>query len=68
MSISQQQQPTSNAGINKSMENTQQTILIRKIQMLRGQEPCFATEKSHDCAEICQWRRDCRKPRAAWQR
>ncbi|MBZ0106412.1 MAG: hypothetical protein K8H84_12380 [Sulfuricella denitrificans] len=46
----------------------QKTILIRKIQVLRGDDPCFASDKSQDCAEICQWRRDCRKLKAVWQR
>jgi hypothetical protein len=49
-------------------QNTLQTELIRKMQVLQGDEPCFATDKSHDCAEICQWRRNCRKHVAAWLR
>ena len=41
---------------------------IRKIQMLHNDEPCFATDKRFDCAEMCEWRRYCRKPKAVWMR
>ncbi len=68
MTIAQLHQLACDAGIKDYTLQTPKTVLIRKIQALRGDEPCFATDKSHDCAEICQWRRDCRKLKAAWQR
>lgn len=37
-----------------------QTQLIRKIQQHYGDEPCFATDKRNDCAEVCEWQRNCR--------
>lgn len=45
-----------------------QTQRVRQIQLFREEEPCFATEKRHDCVEICEWRKDCRKLMAAWLR
>lgn len=42
--------------------------MIRMTQQFYGEEPCFATEKRHDCAESCDWRRDCRKQVAVWLR
>ncbi len=68
MTYEQPQQLAGDAGIRANIQNTPKEELIRKIQLLRGVEPCFATEKSHDCAELCQWRRDCRRPKAVWHR
>ncbi|MFH1493474.1 MAG: hypothetical protein ABIG70_01585 [Pseudomonadota bacterium] len=68
MTLMQLQQLACDAGLKEPLSHTPKTILIRKIQTLRGDEPCFDTDKSHDCAELCQWRRDCRKPKAAWLR
>lgn len=68
MTYAQLQQLACDAGIKANIQNTPKKELIRTIQLLRGVEPCFATEKSHDCAELCQWRRDCRRPKAVWQR
>jgi hypothetical protein len=42
--------------------------MIRMTQQFYGEEPCFATEKRHDCAESCDWRRECRKLVAVWLR
>lgn len=64
----QLQQPASDSGPGDGAPHVSQTVLIRKIQTLRGDEPCFATSKNHDCAEICQWRRSCRKLKAVWLR
>lgn len=50
-----------------AMQSTQ-TQLIRAIQQCRGDETCFGTDKRSDCAEICEWRRDCRPHKAAWLR
>jgi hypothetical protein len=66
--IAQLQQLARDSGIKECAPHASQTVLIRKIQKLRGDEPCFATDKSFDCAEICQWRRECRKLKAVWLR
>lgn len=68
MTLAQLHQLACEAGIQNFGSQTPKAVLIRKIQTLRGSEACFATEKSHECAEICQWRRDCRKLKAAWLR
>lgn len=68
MTLMQLQQLACDAGLKEPLSHTPKTILIRKIQTLRGDEPCFDSDKSHDCAELCQWRRDCRKLKAAWLR
>lgn len=59
---------TYQSGPTNPKQNVLQADLIRKMQILQGDEPCFATLKSHDCAELCQWRNNCRKRIAAWQR
>ncbi|MDP2963777.1 MAG: hypothetical protein Q8N54_13545 [Sulfurimicrobium sp.] len=71
MSSAQLKQVARESGIKKYAPRTPyspQTELIRKTQSLRGNEPCFASDKSDDCAEICPWRRECRKLKAAWLR
>lgn len=68
MTIAQLQQLACDFGLKEYVPDTPKTELIRKIQALRGDEPCFATDKNYDCAEICQWRRDCRTLKAAWLR
>lgn len=62
------QQLASGSGPRKGAQHVSQTLLIRKTQTLRGDAPCFATDKSVECAEICQWRRSCRKLKAVWLR
>ena len=42
--------------------------VVRKIQMQRGKEPCFSTDKRYDCSHPCEWGDDCRKLRAVWLR
>ena len=49
-------------------QHTTNTQMIRAIQQSRGDEPCFASDKRHDCAEMCEWRQGCRKHVAAWLR
>ena len=66
-SIAQVQQMADAQGINGCKQFLSETM-IRTIQLARNEEPCFATDKRHDCAEICEWRRDCRKLMAAWLR
>lgn len=68
MNMAQLQQIACDSRLKEYSHSIPQTALIRKIQVLRGEEPCFATDKSQECAEICQWRRDCRKLKAAWLR
>lgn len=68
MTTAQLQQLASNFGIRTSATQGSQTELIRAIQTLRDDEPCFSTDKRYDCAEICEWRQDCRKLRAVWLR
>jgi len=55
-------------GLNPRNAYTSQTEVIRSIQLQRGHEPCFLTEKRYACAEICEWGQECRKLRAHWKR
>ena len=48
--------------------HTSQTELIRIIQALRSDEPCFSVGKSCNCAEICEWHQHCRKLGTVWLR
>lgn len=68
MTLAELQQLASDFGLDACATQTSQTELIRTIQALRGDEPCFSTDKRYDCAEICDWRRNCRKLRAIWLR
>lgn len=45
-----------------------QTPVIKALQKFLDEAPCFATEKRHDCAELCKWRRNCRGMVATWLR
>lgn len=68
-SIMQLQQLAGVLGINAYRSLTSQSRLIRVIQDLRGEEPCFATDKHSACAEVnCEWREDCRELAAMWFR
>lgn len=65
MTVEQLQQLASNLGLEAP--HSSQTQLIRLIQLRRGTEPCFSSEKRHLCTEmLCEWRQDCRKLRAHW--
>jgi len=68
ISALQLQQMMGSLGFNECAHGASQTQLIRAIQVKRCEEPCFATDKRHDCAQLCEWRRDCRKLMAAWLR
>lgn len=68
ISVLQLQQLMASPGFNDCAHGASQTQLIRETQIERGDEPCFATEMRHDCAQLCEWRRDCRKLMAAWLR
>lgn len=64
----QLQQLACELGINEYLTHNSQTKLIRSVQVLRGGEPCFSTEKRYDCKEECEWSQSCRKLRAVWLR
>lgn len=49
------------------LKASSRTQIIRHIQLLRGGEPCFSSEKRYGCAESCEWSPDCRKLRAQWK-
>ena len=55
-------------GFNAVKDAPSRTQTVRLRQMEQGHEPCFGTEKRFDCAEICEWRRDCHKRVAVWLR
>lgn len=66
MTVEQLQQLACEFGLKASTPYTSQTQLIRNIQLLRGNEPCFSSEKRYVCTEICEWSQECRKLRAQW--
>lgn len=68
MTFAQLQQLASELGINEYAPHTSHTRLIRNVQVHRGGEPCFSTEKRYNCMENCEWSRSCRKLRAVWLR
>jgi hypothetical protein len=68
MTIEQLHQLAFDFGLKASTPYTSQTQLIRSIQLKRGNEPCFLTEKRYACSEICEWVQDCRKLKAHWMR
>lgn len=68
-SIAQLMDIASTLGIkNHPQQHMSEIELIRSIQRLYHEDPCFATDKRHDCAEMCEWRQDCRKLKAVWLR
>lgn len=67
-SVSQLMNIANTHGIMDYPQHTSEIQLIRSIQRLYNEEPCFATDKRHDCAEMCEWRQDCRRPKAVWLR
>ena len=69
MTFSQMQELARNLGLKEHNTHTSQTQLIRHIQLMRGDDPCYTTDKRYDCTDNnCEWRRDCRKLRAVWLR
>ena len=52
----------------QQMANTSRTQVIHDTQLAREEAPCFGTDMNHDCAVMCEWRRECRRPVAAWLR
>ena len=65
---SSQQETVSRVGFNEYSHHSSQASAIRAIQRQRGEEPCFSTDKRYNCAEQCEWRKDCLKLRAVWLR
>lgn len=66
-SLSQQQhEPECRMGFDDFVSRTLHPSEIRATQRKRGEEPCFSTDKRYGCAERCEWRKDCLKPRAVW--
>ena len=45
-----------------------QTQLIRNIQLRRGGDPCYLSEKRYGCTKLCEWSGECRKLKAQWMR
>jgi hypothetical protein len=68
MTFEQLQQLACDIGFNPASNYSSRTQDIRKIQLQRGSEACFLTEKRYTCAEICEWSQECRKLRAHWKR
>lgn len=68
MTHSQMMQLAGELGMNEYLGHTSQTQLIRRVQVLRGGEPCFSTEKRYNCTDDCEWSQNCRKLRAVWLR
>lgn len=68
MTLRELQQLACDFGLKEYATHTSQTELIRAIQALRGEEPCFSTDKRYDCTDVCEWRQNCRKLRAVWLR
>jgi len=67
MTFKQLQQLALDIGLDPTATYTTQTHRIRTIQLQRGVEPCFLTEKRYTCSEICEWSQECRKLRAQWK-
>lgn len=65
---SSQQEAVNRAGFNEYSRHSSQASAIRAIQRQRGEEPCFSTDKRYNCAEQCEWRKNCLKLRAVWLR
>jgi len=66
MTVEQLQQLASDSGLKTSAPYTSKIQLIRNIQLLRGKDPCFSSEKRYICTDVCEWSAECRKLRAQW--
>lgn len=68
-SLMQLQQMAGVPGISHCRSLASLSRLIRAIQDLRGEEPCFATGKRSECTNAnCEWREDCRELAGIWFR
>ena len=69
MTSSQSQQKTvGQMGFDEYLRHSPQPSLVRAIQRKCGEEPCFSTDKRYNCAEQCEWSKDCLKLKAVWLR
>jgi hypothetical protein len=66
MTIEQLQKLACDFGFQEYTRYASQAQLIRYIQLRRGSEPCFQTEKRYVCTNTCEWRAECRKLKAQW--
>jgi hypothetical protein len=62
------QQMANTFGLNGGNFDKPKARVSSEISKARDESPCFGTDKRHDCAEMCNWRRECRKSVAAWLR
>ena len=59
MKIQDIQKIAKKKGVNPGKMN--QTDLIRAIQKVEGNNPCYATASVQTCGQMnCQWRTDCK--------
>ncbi len=69
MELQQIRARASTLGLNRHIVSASKKVLIQSIQRAEGREPCFLDDDRFDCRERdCEWRRDCLKLKAAWQR
>jgi hypothetical protein len=66
MTIQQLQQLAFDFGF--SATHISETQLIRNIQIQRGEEPCYMSDKRYGCTTQCEWRHECCKLKAQWRR
>lgn len=66
MTIEQLQQLAFDFGFQEHTLYASPAQLIRYIQLRRGSDPCFLTEKRYVCTETCEWSSECRKLKAQW--
>lgn len=62
------QQAQDTIGLTENILTSKEVKRVRAIQLEQGKEVCFATDKRYECAEMCEWRQNCRKLKAAWLR
>ncbi|MBS4097618.1 MAG: hypothetical protein KGZ83_12370 [Sulfuricella sp.] len=66
-SVTRLQQVSETLGFRGCRDSVSPSSLIRDIQERRGQEPCFASEKSFACAAVdCEWGGDCQEMMSVW--
>ncbi|MHB9119508.1 MAG: hypothetical protein ACYC2R_14745 [Burkholderiales bacterium] len=58
----------SSAYINGYVLSGPGKVLAEEVRTTRWDVQCFGTERRYDCAELCEWRRECRGMVAAWLR
>jgi hypothetical protein len=68
MTIEQLQQLAFDFGFGARAHYTSHTQLIRDIQLRRGGDPCFLTDRRYVCIKKCEFSTECRKLKAHWMR